>query len=106
TRKCTWQRPCFSRSFFRLCMDFQRLCFESYNAWGQDAKIKSKFERRKVAFGTAWDASWGICFSAAATEPEKIRKAYLEIMRCFADEIGIHQVADLDHSEPIPKNTR
>jgi len=82
--------PLFSPCFFSTCMKFQNLCFETYTGWGEDAKLRTQFKRRKDAFEEKWDQSWDLAFSDEFDDPSIIRQAYLEIMRCFSEEIGIY----------------
>jgi hypothetical protein len=98
--------PLFSHDFLRLMNDFQNHCFETYNAWGKDAKLRTKFERRTDAFGPSWDKAWANCFSDEASDPEKINVAYLEIMACFTREIGISDTPGPASLGQIPRNIR
>jgi hypothetical protein len=68
--------PLFSPSFFQSCNDFQNFCFETYTRWGQDARLRTQFDRRKEAWATGWVAKWENCFSDSPTDPRAIRKAY------------------------------
>lgn len=82
--------PLFSPCFFSACMNFQNLCFETYTGWGEDAKLKTQLNRRRDAFGAKWDQAWDLGFSDEVHDPRIVRQAYLEIMRCLSEEIGIY----------------
>jgi hypothetical protein len=87
--------PLFSPRFFSACMELMNQCYETYSGWGKDAKLKTKFERRKGAAGTGWQATWEKMYSTQPSDPATIRKAYQELMKCFSEEIGF--VTEQDH---------
>jgi hypothetical protein len=71
--------PLFSESVFRLSMEFQALCFEPYTGWGQDALLRTQFERRKEARSADWQDGWDKCFSVSPSDPGEIRHVYLQM---------------------------
>lgn len=84
--------PLFCKDFFSACMDFMDLCYESYSGWGQDAKLRTGFQRRQESFGTKWDKQWENFFSNGdVSESKRIREAYLKIMNIFSQEIGFQE---------------
>lgn len=97
--------PLFSPCFFSTCMDFQNLCFEHFTGWGEDAKLKTKFERRKEVFGDDWNDNWDFLFSSDVPDPNQIRTAYRNIMQCFSDEMGINK-GTVPPTGRIPVNIR
>jgi hypothetical protein len=97
--------PLFSPCFFTTCKEFQDLCFEQYTGWGNKAKLKTKFERRRDAWGADWEQAWDSLFSSKVSDPEQVRMAYLNIMRCFSDEMGINK-GSIPTTGRIPANIR
>lgn len=81
--------PLFSSEFFSACTNFMDLCYSTFQGWGEDAKLRTPFERRKDAAGKKWRKSWGNCFVDDVSEPEHIQRAYQEILRVFSVDIGI-----------------
>lgn len=81
--------PLFSEEFFEACNEFVNLCFEPFQGWGRDARLRTMMQRRKDAAGEAWKAEWDECFCANATPPEEIRRAYRRVMLVFSHEIGL-----------------
>jgi hypothetical protein len=76
-------------------MELMNQCYETFSGWGEDAKLKTKFERRRSAAGLTWQANWEKMYSSQPSDPSAIRKAYQELMRCFSDEIGF--VTEQEH---------
>lgn len=81
--------PLFSPSFFENCMKFLNLCYATFQGWGEDAKLRTAFNRRKEAAGARWDSKWEDLFSDEVTDPREIRHAYGDVMRLFSEEMGI-----------------
>lgn len=80
--------PLFSKKFFQTCIDYQELCFETYNGTGRDALLKTTFLKREE-FCANWRPEWSDCFSTKITSPYEIEIAYRMVMQSFADEIGL-----------------
>lgn len=98
--------PIFCKEFFVACIDFIDTCYESYTGWGQDAKLRTKFQRRKEFFGSRWDSEWNQLFGVDnCSEPKKVKEAYLAIMNIFSQEIGLQDNC-LDVTGRIPENIR
>lgn len=98
--------PLFGNDFFKVCMTFMDTCYESYTGWGQDAKLKTRVQRRQQSFGSRWDSQWDEVFSPdISVEPEQVRTAYLNIMDIFSKEIGL-QENSLEMTGRIPKNIK
>ena len=55
--------PLFSKEFLNRYYDFTNACYSTYSGWGQDAKLRTLWERRKMAAGDSWDVKWGECFA-------------------------------------------
>jgi hypothetical protein len=96
--------PLFSPLFFKACEKFQTLCFETYTGWGRDALLRTQFQRRKDARKADWTEEWEPCFSDSATDPQEIKKAYADLMRLFAEDIGVHPSFIIPASGRIPHN--
>lgn len=98
--------PLFSEEFFRACMIFQQLCFETYTGWGRDASLRTHFERRREARGKEWNGDWEIYFSDDVSDPNAIRAAYQHVMELFTRDIGVHETFIVPQSGHIPHNIR
>lgn len=98
--------PLFSPKFFITCMAFQDLCFETYNGWGSDARLRTRPDRRRQVPGKPWEGSWDEMFSTAPSHPSEIKNAYIEVMRQFSDEIGIHSAPTAISTGNIPGNIK
>ncbi|HEY8163689.1 MAG TPA: hypothetical protein VIF34_15680 [Methylocystis sp.] len=82
--------PLFSQEFFLAGMAFQDQCFETFNGWGTDARLKTKFQRRKEARRTDWRDEWDACFSDKISELDDIKSTYKQLMAAFARDIEVH----------------
>lgn len=98
--------PLFSPDFFDACCNFQNLCFETYGGWGKDALLRTHAERRQKARPNDWKAEWNDCFCSIPSDPTAIREAYVEVMRLFSSDIGVHQSPSIPHPGRIPINIR
>jgi hypothetical protein len=81
--------PLFSPSFFEYCMNFMNLCYAMFQGWGEDAKLRTTFDRRKQAAGSKWEPTWDACFSGDVSKPSDVLIAYRAVMQSFSSEIGI-----------------
>jgi hypothetical protein len=82
--------PLFSPEFFSACMDFQNACYKTFSGWGEDARLRTSFERRKQCRPDDWKAEWEKCFADEIADPQHVRQAYRRVMRAFAEDIGVH----------------
>jgi hypothetical protein len=96
--------PLFSREFYSYCSEFQELCFETYVSWGRDARLRTRFERRRDALATKWIVDWETCFSPNPTDPGDVREAYRRVMAAFAVDIGVNGAFVIPHSGETPEN--
>lgn len=96
----------FSKFLFDECLNFQTLCFETYNRWPQDARLKTKFGRRRDAYAQRWESEWEESFSPIASDPKDIQRSYNEIMRLFAKEIGVNESTHIPSQAYVPTNIR
>lgn len=83
--------PLFGQEFFDACMALQSHCFATYTGWGQDATLRTRFERRRDARPKDWNAEWEECFSREPTEPSAVRAAYQRVMEAFSRDIGVNE---------------
>ena len=101
-------QPLFSQELSDAYDQFIKLCFQTYTGQGQDAKIRSGYERdgkgRKIYMGDSWETRYEDMFvkvPEATTEEEKerdkrerkehrdkIRNSYGELMRRLTCELG------------------
>ncbi|WP_147262862.1 hypothetical protein [Roseiarcus fermentans] len=96
--------PLFSDEFFRACISFQDLCFETYQGWGVDAKLKTQFGRRQQSRSGDWKVEWSEHFSNEVTDPTKIKTAYERVMKAFAEDIGIYSPFTVPQSGRLPSS--
>ena len=67
------------------------LCFETFTGWGQDAKIKSLYENRKI-YGKSWEDGWENFFNNhEAAEVSLIKEKYYDLMDFLKKELEIYQ---------------
>lgn len=105
-KKIYLARPLLCEDFFTYCMDFMNLCYEPFTGWGEDAKLRTQFQRRQDAIGTSWDKTWNSMFSDNnLPDIIEIRKAYNQVMNIFSQEIGL-QNRDLYDIGIIPANIK
>ena len=83
--------PLFSSRFLDLYFDFARACFETYTGWGRDARLRTPVLRHRQAAGEEWLPEWDALFSEDefCAPPEDVRRAYQDLMRNFAGELGL-----------------
>lgn len=96
--------PLFSPTFFTACENFQALCFETYTGWGQDALLRTHFQRRKDARPNDWIVAWEDSFCNSVADPKEIRNAYTQLMEVFAADIDVHPSFVIPPSGRIPHN--
>jgi hypothetical protein len=91
--------PLFPPHFVDRYDTFIQACYATYSGWGQNAKLRTKYFRRREAAGQQWDPQWEACFADTekVPEPDDIQAAYSELMVCLSRELGIGL-----HSSHIP----
>ena len=104
-RKLYLAAPLYSPGFFQACIELVNLCYQTYTGWGNDAKLRTAFGRRKEALAE-WDLRWEACFSTEVTDVNQIRRAYAEVMRVFAEDIGVVELAHTPPTGRPPTNVR
>lgn len=98
--------PLFSVDFYRRCINFQNLCFETYTGWGADARLRTDFQRRRESCLRTWEEEWEDCFSPVATAPNQIFGAYHKVMEIFAKDIGVHAEFVIPNAGRVPIGVR
>ena len=92
-------QPLFSQRLVDEYEAFIEICFQPFAEWGQDAKLLTAMERRKDAFGNKWKADWDSYFAELpqgydrSQQARAARSAYITIMNCFAEELGVEHVS-------------
>lgn len=99
--------PLFTVNFFHACKSFQDLCFQTYGGWGTDARLRTKWGRRKEA-RSEWHEDWEkyYCKPQDVTDPEQIKDAYTKLMNEFAISIGVNKDSGDIAIGNVPKNIR
>ncbi|MGE5828714.1 MAG: hypothetical protein ACM30G_10185 [Micromonosporaceae bacterium] len=88
--------PLFSDGVHEAYDQFMSVCFETFGAWGQNAKLRTGYGRRKEAAGADWDPDWEPMFSLAAGDDitrqslTDVRKRYETLMSAFAGDIELN----------------
>lgn len=86
--------PLFTNYFFIEIQAFIKLCYKTYQGWGQNAKLLTDNSRRKEVFGKKWDKNWDTLFienSNEITARRKLKESYFRIMKVFSDNIGLNE---------------
>lgn len=99
--------PLFDQNFLLYYNHIMDICFSTFGAWGEDAKLKTLPDRREQISGSNWKKEWSACFTARseASEPEVVRDAYAQLMAYLAAAIGAVEVdAHLLSSTEMPGN--
>lgn len=106
-RKIYLAAPLFPVSFFHACQYFQSCCFETYGGWGRDARLRTKFERRRQA-AEEWTPASEECFSSPAnvTDPRVVREAYAAVMREFTRSFGMECESEVLSTGQVPSNIK
>lgn len=82
--------PLFPSGIFFEYETFVNLCYKSFTGWGQDAKLRTQFSRRKETFKTNWDINWESRFDLDENEkPSRIRDSYKILVESLANSLGI-----------------
>jgi hypothetical protein len=105
-RKIYLATPLFSPSFFEKTTGFMQFCYKTFNDWGRDATLKTKFERRKQSRPNDWKAEWDHCFATEVSELDAIKKAYQELVETISSDIGVHEKVIVPPFGRSPQNIR
>jgi hypothetical protein len=104
-RKIHLAAPLFSPIFFGKAMTFLQLCYKTFNEWGRDATLKTKFGRRKES-RPDWKAEWELCFADEVSDIAMIKNAYREVVEIIARDIGVHEGGLVPPAGRSPDNIR
>jgi hypothetical protein len=85
-------RPIFSNELFNACRDFLLVCFDMYNGWGEEARLRTKYDGRRDAKGNAWREEWKACFSENIPEKQVLQDSYERVMVAFSRDIGVREM--------------
>jgi hypothetical protein len=99
--------PLFDRDFLTVYNDLLDRCFTTFAGWGEDAKLRTLTDRRKMALGDRWKPEWDECFVARseAPAPSEIRTAYTSLMTYLAAAMGATEAdAHILGSGRLPAN--
>jgi len=84
----------FSQLLFEKYSAFMALCFETFTGVGEDAKLRTKTEKRYRL--PHWHEKYDAMFSDTSACPDKasITRAYEELVNCFSQELGVRKIPD------------
>lgn len=92
--------PLFSEHVAEAYRAFMGTCFETFGAWGQDARLRTGLGRRRQAAGASWDPAWDGMFAYAADQAileadlVAIRDTYNALLAHFARDIELQASRD------------
>jgi hypothetical protein len=88
--------PLFSDGVHASYDRFMAACFQTFGSWGQNAKLKTGFGRRREAAGADWDADWEEMFTLTAGDNitreslDEVRTGYDRLISAFAADIELN----------------
>jgi hypothetical protein len=91
--------PLFSQGSETAYIAFMDTCFLTFGAWGEDAKLRTGYGRRRDAF-PQWDPAWDQVFTHAQDEgvsPDELkafRERYDAVLRALAKDIELLEPRD------------
>lgn len=99
--------PLFKDEFLKKYNEFIDNCYSSYSGWGNDAKLKTNFLRRKEV-NKEWVVSWEEYFvdEDKITKTEIVKKSYINFVTFFAKEISLGMNTDSINTGEIPKSMK
>jgi len=79
----------FAQILFEKYTALMTLCFETFTGVGEDAKLRTKMEKRYRL--SNWHEKYDTMFSDPTACPDKasITRAYEELIICFSQELGV-----------------
>jgi hypothetical protein len=105
-RKTHLNAPLFSSDFHASIEKFLHHCFQTYNDWGHDAKLKTSFGRRKESAPQFWQPEWEQCFAIEDTPQDVIKSAYKHAVEAIDRDIGVRDNATLPPAARSPTEIR
>jgi hypothetical protein len=83
--------PLFSEGLAQKYNDLIEFCFETFTSWGEDAKIKSLYENRKL-YGKRWEDNWKNYFNKMdVKDVTLIKEKYYDLMNFLKNDLDIYQ---------------
>jgi hypothetical protein len=96
--------PLFGDQVAQAYEHFTGSCFEVFGEWGQDARLRTGYGRRRDAFTGKWDASWEKLFTA--DEVLAVRASYNAVLAALAQEIELLESRDRYASDKVTDQAR
>jgi hypothetical protein len=98
--------PLLPPSFLQKYNALMESCYQTYSGWGNDAKLRTQYERRRQAADSKWSDEWDCCFADRnfVSEPTEVRRQYTELMTYLASELGINATAGVVRTGRVPAN--
>lgn len=87
--------PLFNSQVVKAYDAFSKLCFQTFNEWGSDAKLRTGFYHRKEHFPGNWNPEWDGQFdrkiedSVTAEELDAIREAYTTVLAALVGDMDL-----------------
>lgn len=87
--------PLFNSKVIEAYDAFTKLCFQTFNRWGDDAKLRTGFYHRREHFPGQWMPEWDRYFdrkiddSVTAVELEAVRAAYTAILAALVGDMDL-----------------
>ena len=80
-------------------------CFETFTGWGEDAKLRTSFSRRKEVLGSNWDSSWDKLFDKRnSSDPNVVQDLYASLMFEVASSLGVGLDLSPTLTARVPRN--
>lgn len=92
--------PLFSQQVSHAYGAFMNTCFQTFGGWGDDARLRTGYYRRRQALGDDWRPEWESAFiyNDSTTIPTSaitaVRDAYDALMRALAEDIELSSARD------------
>jgi hypothetical protein len=91
--------PLFSDNVRQEYEAFMRCCFETFGIWGEDARLRTGFRRRRDAcreWDDAWDRQFVVPTGGQVPENDlvRIRDSYNSLMRALAQDVELSSPRD------------
>jgi hypothetical protein len=95
--------PLFPSGVMESYFALMRVCYKTFTGWGEGAKIRSDFSRRK-AFSKDWQDSWDAYFAVEDACPtQDVHVRYNMLIEVLAEALGVGIRAPVLPSGRIPR---
>jgi hypothetical protein len=87
--------PFFSVEVVHAYEAFMGHCFDTFGQWGEDARLKTSYHRRKAASRQTWQVEWRSMFTYSLDESvppehlERIKVSYNEVLARLVGDIQL-----------------